>query len=211
MKNDNDPRVDPDRELVLACQDALRQGRNPPFDELCERHYARVFRHCLCLLGHESDARDACQDTFHCVLRRLPTFAHRSRFTAWLGHVTFNCCRELRRARHRSMRSRGLAEDAGASRRVDGGAEESPAARLSRHEFEALVAEAIAHLSPVLRSVVQSRYFAHCSYEDIAALLEISEGTVKSRLSRAHECLKDELSRRLQPEEMPAGCRGALS
>lgn len=206
MKNANDPRVDPDRALVLACQEASSQGHVPPFAELCERHYARVFRQCLCLLGHESDARDACQDTFHCVLRRLPTFQHRSRFTAWLGNVTFNCCRELRRSRHRRMRCWGLVDDASATTRA-GSAEESPAARITRYEFEALVGEAIAHLTPILRSVIVSRYFAERSYEDIAASLEISEGTVKSRLFRAHESLKDELARRLAPDELPAGCR----
>lgn len=196
------PHVDPDRDLVLACQDALRAGRTPPFEELCQRHYERVFRQCLRVLGNESDARDACQESFQCVLRRIASFQFRSLFTTWLHNVTFNCCRDLARSRQYRMRG-GVAEDlTSVSCRVD----DDPASQFSRHELEALVEHSIAGLSPTLRSVVVPRYFAQCSYEDIARRLGITLGTVKSRLFRAHEILRDTLAGRLDVEEMPAGC-----
>jgi len=198
MKPAVDLLIDPDRSLVSDCQEALREGRTPPFRELCERHYARVYRQCLRVLGNECDAHDACQDTFHCLLLRIAGFQHRSRFTSWLHRVTFNCCRELRRSRQHQLNTRsssGARQAEAAS--VSASEEDSPAAWLCRRERETQVERAIARLSPPLRSVVVPRYFAHCSYEDIGARLGISVGTVKSRLFRAHDALKDELSRRI--------------
>lgn len=201
MENATEP-ADPDRSLVLACQDALLDGRSPPFRELYERHHARVYRQCLRILGNEPDARDASQDTFHCVMRRLPSFQYRSRFTSWLHTLTLNCCRDLRRARHRWIRSWSF-DDANleAALRAREREQESPTAEISRRELETLVERCIACLSPTLRSVVVPRYLARCSYVEIAVQLGISVGTVKSRLFRAHAILRDELSRRLEHEE----------
>ena len=201
MKTADGPLDDPDRTLVLACQEALGEGRTPPFRELFERHYGRVYRQCLRVLGNEGDARDACQDTFCCLLRRLPSFRHRARFTSWLHRVALNCCREQRRSRQNRVRtwsssSAAQAEAARASARE----EDSPMARLCQLERETHVERAIARLSPRLRSVLVPRYFAHCSYEDIGARLGISVGTVKSRLFRAHDALKDELARGMDLE-----------
>ena len=207
MKDATDPEADPDRGLVLACQDALREGRTPPFEELYERHHARVYRLCRRMLGNEFDAHDACQDTFFCVMRSLPAFERRSQFTSWLHNVTRNCCRELSRRSHRGRPSgwslSRMALEVDTCARDPG--EDSPLARISRCELQAFVEQSLACLSPILRSVVVPRYFGHCSYEEIAVRLGLSLGTVKSRLFRAHEALEYELARRLDLEELLAG------
>ena len=206
MKDATDPHADPDRGLVLACQDALRAGRTPPFAELCERHYERVYRRCVRVLGNEFDARDASQETFHAVLRKIASFQHRARFTTWLRNVTLNCCRDVARSRYQRTLSASVSSaDQDEAARTSDHVEEGPATRCSRLELEALVEQSIARLSPTLRKVVETRYFAHCSYEDIAGRLGIALGTVKSRLSRAHEILKDSLAGRIDVDEL-AGC-----
>src|SRR6185503_11808697 len=147
------------------------------------------------------------QDTFFCVMRSLPAFQRRSQFTSWLHNVTRNCCHELAR-RSRRVRLGGWSLSRTAlevGTLADDPAEDSPEARIAGCELRALVEQALARLSPVLRAVVVPRYFAHCSYEEIAARLGLSLGTVKSRLFRAHEVLACELARRLDLEELRAG------
>jgi RNA polymerase sigma-70 factor (ECF subfamily) len=204
MRNATDFSVDPDHELVLACQEALRTGRKGPFEKLYERHYARVYRQCLGALGNESDARDAAQDTFHRVLRRLLSYQQRARFTSWLHRVTFNCCRELRRSRHQRLQRQDLAlAEPGAKSEPAATPEDAPEVGLWQRDLEQLVEDALVRLSPGLRAVVEARYFMPCSYQQVAARLGVSVGTVKSRLFRAHALLKDELERRLEREELP--------
>lgn len=204
LQDELEPEVDPDRDLVLACQDALRAGRTPPFEELYARHHARVYRQCRRFLGNDPDARDACQDTFVRVLSKLPGFQRRGRFAGWLHHVARNCCRELARGSLRARRGGGIrsgTEREVAARRNDP-VEDSPEAGLFRCELQALVERSLARLSPVLRSVVVPRYFEPCSYEEIAARLGISIGTVKSRLFHAHEALEHELARNPDLDEL---------
>jgi RNA polymerase sigma-70 factor, ECF subfamily len=69
-----------------------------------------------------------------------------------------------------------------------------PAAAASRHELEAEIQVAIGKLSPKMRAITVLRYVESLSYEEISETLQISIGTVKSRLSRAHEALDRELT-----------------
>ena len=193
--------ADPDRGLVLACQDALREGRTAPFDELYELYHVRVYRQCLRKLRNECDAHDACQDAFHHVLLGLSTFQHHARFGAWLRNVVRNCCRDLLR-RRLARRPHWLVRGVDAELEPADTSAESPATSLAEGEIRDRVAQSIARLSPPLRAVVALRYFAQCSYEEIALRLEISEGTVKSRLFRAHAALEYVLATRLDPDDL---------
>lgn len=203
MTNDPIGDVDPDRTLVLECQQAVREGRSAPFDELYSLYHTRVYRQCLRFLRNDFDARDACQDVFQRVMLRIATFEHDGHFASWLGNVARNCCRDLLRRSRKAQRHgwsparRGLEaiEVAGVA------VMDTPASALSRHELNGRLEQCVARLSPPLRAVVALRYFAQCSYVEIALRLDLSMGTVKSRLSRAHAILERALAARLDPDE----------
>jgi RNA polymerase sigma-70 factor (ECF subfamily) len=204
MTKDATSDVDPDRGLVLACQEALRAGHTAPFDELYALYRARVYRQCLRFLRNDFDANDACQDAFQRVMRHIATFDHDGPFARWLGNVTRNCCRDLLRRSRRAQRNGWTPASAGLAAVEETGVAvmDSPAAALSRHELRRRLEQSIDRLTPPLRAVVVMRYFAQCSYGEIARRLGLSMGTVKSRLSRAHATLADDLARRLDPEEL---------
>jgi RNA polymerase sigma-70 factor, ECF subfamily len=204
MTKDPTSDVDPDRGLVLACQDALREGRTAPFDELYTLYHARVYRQCLRFLHNDFDANDACQDAFQRVMLRIATFDHDGHFAGWLGNVARNCCRDLLRRSRKAQRHGWMPASAGLDAVEEPGGVavmDTPAATFSRQELRARLEQCIARLSPRLRVVIALRYFAQCSYEELALRLGISMGTVKSRLSRAHAILEYHLARHLDPDE----------
>lgn len=190
--------ADPDTELVLACQRNAPSGLEGPFRDLYERFKDRVYNVCYRITGNPSDALDASQETFGIVFRRIGEFRFQSRFSSWVYRIAVNSSIDLkRRARTRRIASLEAIRDAGPEgSRFDIHDErvEMPMVSASRKELEDEVQRALDRLSSKLRTIVVLRYIQSLSYEEIAETLKISLGTVKSRLSRAHEALDRELS-----------------
>lgn len=190
--------VDPDSELVLACQQGAPSGLAGPFRDLYERFKDRVYNVCYRITGSPSDALDASQETFGIVFRRLGEFRFQSRFSSWVYRIAVNSSIDMkRRARTRRIASLEAVQETGPEgSRFDIRDDriEMPIASASRKELEAEVQRALDRLSPKLRAIVVLRYTQSLSYEEIAETLKISLGTVKSRLSRAHEALDRELT-----------------
>lgn len=192
-----------DDELVHACQAALAQGGQlgleGPFRTLYDQYKDRVYNVCFRICGNGADALDASQETFGILFRKLPNFRFQSKFSSWVYRIAVNSSIDMkRRARTRRIASLDAVQEAG----PDGGSRfdirddriEMPMASASRKELEAEVQRALDRLSPKLRAIVVLRYTQSLSYEEIGETLKISLGTVKSRLSRAHEALDRELS-----------------
>ena len=190
--------ADPDTELVLACQRSAPSGLAGPFRDLYERFKDRVYNVCYRITGSPSDALDASQETFGIVFRRLGEFRFQSRFSSWVYRIAVNSSIDMkRRARTRRIASLEAIQETGPEgSRFDIPDErvEMPIASASRKELEAEVQRALDRLSPKLRAIIVLRYIQSLSYEEIAETLKISLGTVKSRLSRAHEALDRELT-----------------
>lgn len=192
-------KIDPDHELVQACQRSAPSLLEGDFRRLYERYKDRVYNVCYRITGNGSDALDASQETFGIVFRRVGEFRFQSRFSSWVYRIAVNASIDLKR---RSSARRLASLDAMSDAVRPGGtrfdprdeATELPSHAASRRELEEEIQRAIGRLSPKLRSITVLRYVENLSYEELAETLSISLGTVKSRLSRAHEALDRELT-----------------
>ena len=191
--------ADPDTELVQACQQIEPRALQGEYRDLYDRFKDRVYNVCYRITGNPTDALDASQETFGIIFRRINEFRFQSRFSSWVYRIAVNASIDLRR-RSRTRRIASL--DAitegrsveGARYEIADNGVDMPSAAASRKELEAEIQTAIDRLSDKLRTMIVLRYNENLSYEEIAETLEISLGTVKSRLSRAHEALDRELT-----------------
>lgn len=192
--------ADPDLELV----EAVRRGSGAAFDDLVRRHEARVVRLCGRILGDADAALDAAQEAFVKAWRGLPRFAGDARFSTWLTRIAINQCRnELRR--RRTVKHQHLLSLDAARSDADGAdvalvatlpaSGPTPYEEARGHEVEAALAVALTELDDEAREVLLLRDAEHLSYDDIAEVLEVPIGTVRSRLHRA----RSDLHRRLAP------------
>jgi len=185
-----------DAALVAAAQ----AGDRKALDRLLRDHQDRVHAVCRRITGNEADALDATQDALIAIVRGLPRFDGRSRFSTWAYRIATNSCLdELRRRRRRPIV--GLPEHDGEvldvpdakARPVDGGV----ADRL-------LVDEALAQLPEDFRAAVVLRDLCQLDYAEIAEVLEIPAGTVRSRIARGRGQLADLLAgNQTTPDDRP--------
>ncbi len=193
---------DPDRVLV---ERVLREGTAGAFRPLYERYKDKVYNTAYRITGDAELAQDVTQDVFVQVYERLGQFRFRSRFSSWLYRVAANRATDevRRRGRERwllDFRFRSSQGEGPGGGTVTGAQERgsSPVESAVESAEEAeIVAQAVAALSVKLRTVVVLRYFEGLSYEEVAQVIGRSVGTVKSRLSRAHQRLSDRLRKLL--------------
>ena len=174
-----------DGELVRAAQ----AGDTDALDALLRRHHPRLLALCRRLTGDPSDAEDACQEALVALARGLARFDGRSAFTTWAYRVTTNTCLdELRRRRRRPIPSLDGAGDAAVARpapATDPG--DGVATRLD-------VDAALAAIGPDFRAAVVLRDLCQLSYDEIAEVLDVPVGTVRSRIARGRAALLPLLS-----------------
>ncbi|HEX4866702.1 MAG TPA: RNA polymerase sigma factor [Acidimicrobiales bacterium] len=179
---------DPDHPLVVAAQ----AGDRAALDALLRQHHDRVLHLCRRLAANEADALDATQEALIAIVRGLGRFDGRARFSTWVHRVATNACLdELRRGRRRPLP--GLPEELDPS----GGAVADPAGEVAVESLgdRAAIDEALTHLAPELRAAVVLRDLCDLDYAEIAEVLDIPPGTVRSRISRG----RAQLARHLGP------------
>jgi RNA polymerase sigma-70 factor (ECF subfamily) len=170
------------------------------FEALVRRHGPMVLALCRGVLRDDHDADDAFQATFLVLARRAATVRDRGRLATWLGRVAR---RIALRAREEAARRQALE-----GRRVDFDVEtaEAPAAAHVAVETAALVRAEVDRLPEVDRLLMRQTYWQGKTYGEAAAVLSRPIGTVRSRLSRARQRLRDRLSRfGLTPAVAPTG------
>jgi RNA polymerase sigma-70 factor (ECF subfamily) len=191
--------LDPETDLVQACQRTEARGLEGDFRALYERYKDRVYNVCFRITGNPSDALDASQETFGIVFRRIREFRFESRFSSWVYRIAVNASIDIRRrSRGRQVLSLDVPPEAGGAPRTrfdpTDATVDAPSSAASRRELEEEIQRAVGRLSDKLRTIVVLRYNGNLSYEEIAETLRISLGTVKSRLARAHEALDRDLT-----------------
>jgi len=198
--------LDPDAQLVQACQGALATAGQPglegPFRELYDQYKDRVYNVCFRIAGNAPDALDASQETFGILFRKLPDFRFQSKFSSWVYRIAVNASIDLRRRSKRMASLDGSSQEQvrlggavpGGSRDIEDERAELPVQAMTRRELEQQIQGAIDRLSPKLRAITVLRYIEALSYEEISETLQVSLGTVKSRLARAHDSLDRELT-----------------
>ena len=180
-----------ERELIVKAQ----QGDDTAFEALLLKYQQRVYNLCLRMTGNEEDAFDLSQEAFLKAWRGLETFQFESAFSTWLYRLTSNACLDFLRAQKRRPTVSLTAEDDDGDRvqlDIPDPAPDPEQAALAAEDRELLKA-ALDAIDDEAREIITLRVIDDLSYEQIAEVLGVKEGTVKSRLSRAREKLKKKL------------------
>ncbi|MEK7830622.1 MAG: sigma-70 family RNA polymerase sigma factor [Acidobacteriota bacterium] len=184
--------------LIEAC----RQGDREAFRQLFELHKDRVWSIALHYIGDEAAARDITQQVFLKLFTAINQFRGEAGFSTWLYRMVANACLDEQRRRKRFLSLDFFKIGDGSGGEINAMDEqqakqfEQGAAQENRHahqELSAAIKTAVKELKPKLRMAILLKYFEELSYEEMAAVLGCSTGTVASRLNRGHK----ELARKL--------------
>ena len=159
------------------------------FEKIVAAHEKRVYNVCLRFCGNPDDAFDLAQETFLKAWRGFESFRGESAVFTWLYRLAANTCTDFLRKKARRGGTAVSLDEADIPMLSDNRFE--PAAALERKELSRTLEDALARLSPEHKRVIVLRETAGLSYAEIAAALEIEEGTVKSRLARARLALRE--------------------
>lgn len=183
----------------------LRQGEDEAFEELLSTYQDSVYNLVYRLLNQQVDAPDVVQEIFVKVYRNLSQFQGKSTLKTWIYRIAVN-----EAYNHRRWFSRHKKQEVGLGPNEDHSIGlvdlipdrcRSPFDLTSDHETRALIEEALLKINPVFRSAVVLRDIEDLSYEEISEVLQISLGTVKSRIMRGRESLRVELESMLTPAQ----------
>ncbi len=188
---------DEDADAVLRCQ----KGDTDAFEVLVERHQKRMLNVAYRMLGDYDEACDVVQEAFLAAYRAIRSFRREAKFSTWLYGIVVNHARNrLKKVQALSRRETAWIDDppepdGGSLRRDVPDCGERADERLEKKEIEARVQHCIGTLDPEFREVLVLRDIQGFSYEEIGGMLNLPEGTVKSRLFRARTVLRDCLVR----------------
>ncbi len=179
---------DDDRLVEMALD-----GNQRAFEILMEKHESKMYAVALRMCKNREDAQDCLQDAMLRIYKALPTFKGQSSFSTWAYRITMNTCLDdLRRKKVRQASSLDQMLEVGWAP-VD---ENNTAERhLENSELKRNLSRAIQTLPEEMRAAVVLRDVQGFSYEEIANMLSTNVGTVKSRISRGREKLREILSR----------------
>ena len=175
----------------------VKNGDHNLFYELIQPYQRRIYATALAILRNEADAEDVAQDAILKAFRHLAQFRGEAKFSTWILQITLNEARMRRR--RTTMRAMESIDD----ERNDEGEyvprefadwREIPSESLERQEVRNALIEAMSTLGEKYRSVFVLRDIQHLSIEETAKVLDISPGSVKTRLLRARLMLRDFLS-----------------
>jgi len=211
-KAENTASAREDAVLIAQCQD----GQTASYGELVRKYQDRVFNLCLRMCGHRAEAEDLTQEAFVRALQSIDRFDGRSGFYTWLFRIAVNLVLSARRKKSRRMTfsldaTVGPGRSGPSSAPADAQthaqrlvtASDPPDARLLGAERAQLVAQALASIEEEHRCVVILRDMESLGYHEIAEILQVPVGTVKSRLHRARLALREKLSPILEDRPRP--------
>ncbi len=178
---------------------AAANGDVEAFGELIARNEKRIYSFALGMLSNPDDAFDAAQDTFLKAYRSIKLFKGESAFYTWLYSICRNCCYDFIKAQTRNRRHNISlyeyeSDDDGSILEIPDNQNRPDELYEQRHTRE-IIMSAIEALPDHHREIIVLRDLNGLSYEEIAAVMHVTVGTVKSRLNRARmrlqELLKD--------------------
>lgn len=182
-----------DAEYVELC----RQGNAGAFEVLVERHQKRMLNIAFRMTGDYDEACDVVQESFLSAFKAIKGFRGDALFSTWLCGIVMNHARNrLKQVKSRSRFESASVEDMEQIRegcRAEGlcADRESAAEKMEREELEARVQKCISALDGEQREVLVLRDIQGFSYDEICRMLNIPDGTIKSRLFRARNAVKE--------------------
>ena len=185
--------ADEDIEFVLACQ----KGDAEAFGVLVEKHQKKMLNIAYRMMGDYDDACDVTQESFLAAYKSIRKFKAEARFSTWLYRIVINYSKNrLKQLRNIGQRE-GVSIDNSGEKKIGGALCQfsannvNPGVQMEKREREIQVQKCIISLDEEYRDILVLRDIQGLPYAEIKDILKISEGTVKSRLSRARNMLKD--------------------
>ncbi len=172
--------LDPQEASLIA---RSQRGDLQAFDRLVAAHEDRIYHAAYRITGNADDARDAAQETFLKAFRALPRYRHKAAFSTWLHRIAVNAALDL--VRRRPQVPPVPLEDVALPAPVG-----NPEPEAERSELQRRVHQALRRLATDHRVIIVLRDLQGLAYEEIADVLRIPVGTVRSRLSRARDALR---------------------
>jgi RNA polymerase sigma-70 factor (ECF subfamily) len=186
-----------DTEITLKGE--TEAADNLDFTALVDAYQHKLFNTVFRLTGNHDDALDIVQDAFLKAYRSLASFKGQAKAYTWLYRIAVNTALSFRRSAAAQMSRSAISldqsvrhDDSESKRDLPNGRLEA-SATLQDKEAGSRIAQAIAELDPELRAPVVLRDIEELSYEEIAEILEVPKGTVKSRLHRGRLVLREKL------------------
>ncbi len=199
---------DAEADLLARC----RRGEAAAWDELFDAHYSAAGRFIF-QLGSDftrEDVEEISQEVFLAVIRNIESFHGESQFQTWLFRIAANKARDYRERRNAAKRGGGQApislqaEDPESGLTIDPpSTAPSPDGALMTAEKVGQVHEALEQLGEPCREIIELRYFADLSYEEISNTLQLNAKTVSSRLSKCLDRLEEIAKKVFAGEKSP--------
>jgi len=173
-----------------------RNGEMGAFRKLVERYKKKIYYLSLDLTGNHHDAEDLSQEVFIKAYRSLKNFRGEAKFNSWLYRITVNTC--ISQKRKKSVSAMTLQEDfdddSAQQQFSNGGSNHNPEHSAEAGLMQQHIDNALQCLTPRERSIFVLRHYNDLPLKEIAQILKITEGTVKSMLFRGIQKLQKELS-----------------
>lgn len=175
-----------EQELVAAA----KRGDQDAFETLIHLYEKRVFALTRRLCANPDDAQEAAQEALLAAWQGLPFFRGEASFATWLYRLTSNACMDLLRKERRHQNAAGPSLDDEEVELPVAAADGDPHAEAERAELKAAIEEGLRSLPAEYRAVLLLREIHQRSYDEIADILDVDLGTVKSRISRGRKQLR---------------------
>jgi len=188
---------DEDLKYVILCQ----KGETDAFEVLVERHQKKMLNIAFRMMGDYDEACDVTQEAFVSAYKSIRKFKAEAKFSTWLYRIVVNSSKNRLKQLNVLAKREGISIDDTEEKRKEAILSQSfinnsnPGTQMETREREAHVQKCITSLDEEYREVLVLRDIQGFSYEEIRDILKIPDGTVKSRLSRARNTLKDCLTK----------------
>ncbi|MBN2145703.1 MAG: sigma-70 family RNA polymerase sigma factor [Candidatus Aureabacteria bacterium] len=178
------------------------ENKPEAFDTLITRYKNRIFNLCYRFLGHHEDANDCAQETFIKACKHLKNFKFQSSFYTWLYTIAVNTCknrlnsREMRHRKYMFSTDQPVNTEDGMLMPELKSTGPTPFVQTAQKEEDKQIQEEINALSEDYKTIILLRDIEGFSYDEIASITNLKMGTVKSKIARARDVLKEKLKRR---------------
>ncbi len=176
-----------------------KNGDIEAFESLVERYQKKVYNIALRMTGNSEDAAEIAQEALIRVFRSLRNFKEEASFSTWIFRITTNLCLdEIRKRKNKQVvyiNDEIKLEDGEVKIQIEDKSP-GPEEKAQTNEIRRIVNDAIQSLSEEHRTIIVLRDIEGFSYDEIARIVKCPEGTVKSRINRARQSLKDILKKK---------------
>lgn len=181
-----------------------QQGNTRAFEQLVNMYQDRIYTLSCQLTGNRADAEDLAQNVFIKAYRSLPSFRNEADFGTWLYRIAVNLSiNEKRKRRPDVYLDNPVQTREGEMPRMVASDTDSPEDAYEKKEFRSMIREALEELSAEHKAVLVLREIQGYSYDEIAVMLDCSLGTIKSRINRARQTLKKEITKLASKNGIP--------